>query len=338
MDINSLIQRLPKLELHVHIEGTLEPDQLFDFAHRNNVSVRYPNVEALLAAYQFENLQSFLDLYYEGTAVLVTEQDFYELTIAYMKKIASQGVVHTEIFFDPQSHTHRGIPFSTVMNGINRAVTEAEKTLGISSELILCFLRHLDEADAFEIFRQAEPYLDQIIAIGLDSSEKGHPPSGFERIFAAARSNGLLTVAHAGEEGPPEYIWEALDLLKVSRIDHGVRCLEDEALVARLVSEKMPLTVCPLSNIRLGGFPDMRSHPLKKMLERGLQVTINSDDPAYFGGYMTENFLNTQAALGLTSEDILTLGHNAVEAAFITKNRRDALHAQIDHVMHNDDL
>ncbi|WP_455379919.1 adenosine deaminase [Acidihalobacter prosperus] len=336
--MDSLIQRLPKLELHVHIEGTLEPDQLFSFARRNNVSVRYPSVEALRSAYQFKNLQSFLDLYYEGTAVLVNEQDFYELAMAYLKKVADQGVVHTEIFFDPQSHTHRGISFSTVMNGIRRALIEAEETLGISSELILCFLRHLDEADAFETLKQAEPYLDQIIGIGLDSSEKGHPPSKFERIFAAARSNGLLTVAHAGEEGPPEYIWESLDLLKVSRIDHGVRCLEDNSLVDRLVSEKMPLTVCPLSNIRLGGFPDMRNHPLKKMLDRGLQVTINSDDPAYFGGYMTENFLSTQTALGLTQEDIVKLGHNAVESAFITKKRRDTLHAQIDHLVHNDDM
>jgi len=338
VDINALIQRLPKVELHVHIEGTLEPDQLFNFAYRNNVRVRYPSVEALRSAYEFENLQSFLDLYYEGTAVLVTEQDFYELTMAYLKKVADQGVVHTEIFFDPQSHTHRGVAFTTIMNGIGRALTEAEENFGISSELILCFLRHLDEADAFETLKQAEPYFDQIIAVGLDSSEKGNPPSKFERVFAAARSNGLLTVAHAGEEGPPEYIWESLDMLHVSRIDHGVRCLKDSALVDRLVSEKIPLTVCPLSNIRLGGFPNIHNHPLKKMLDEGLQVTINSDDPAYFGGYMTENFLSTQVALGLTLKDIVKLGHNAVDSAFITKNRRDILHAQIDDLVNNDDL
>ncbi|AOV16115.1 adenosine deaminase [Acidihalobacter aeolianus] len=329
MDTGVLIERLPKVELHVHIEGTLEPEQLFAFARRNGVSVRYPDVEALRAAYRFHDLQSFLDLYYEGCAVLLTEQDFYELTLAYLRRVAAQGVVHTEIFFDPQSHTHRGVAFATVFDGISRALAEGERSLGITSRLILCFLRHLDEADAFDTLRQAEPYLDRIVAVGLDSSEVGHPPSKFERVFAAAREHGLLTVAHAGEEGPPEYIREALDLLKVSRIDHGVRCLEDDALVERLVAERMPLTVCPLSNVRLGGFAEMRDHPLKRLLDRGLCATVNSDDPAYFGGYMTENFTATQAALGLTADDILTLGRNAIEAAFLDADARERLLARV---------
>lgn len=329
MDTGALIERLPKVELHVHIEGTLEPEQLFEFARRNDVRVRYPDVESLRAAYRFHDLQSFLDLYYEGCAVLLTEQDFYELTLAYLRRASVQGVVHTEIFFDPQSHTHRGVAFSAVFNGISRALAEGERSLGITSRLILCFLRHLDESDAFDTLRQAEPYLDRIIAVGLDSSEVGHPPSKFERVFAAAREHGLLTVAHAGEEGPPEYIWEALDLLKVSRIDHGVRCLEDDALVTRLVAERVPLTVCPLSNVRLGGFAEMREHPLKRLLDHGLCATVNSDDPAYFGGYMTENFAATEAALHLGAEGILTLGRNAVEAAFLDAATRETLLARV---------
>ncbi|MEJ2654532.1 MAG: adenosine deaminase, partial [Acidihalobacter sp.] len=241
--MGALIARLPKVELHLHIEGTLEPEQLFAFAKRNGVALSHPSVEALRSAYDFHNLQSFLDLYYQGTAVLQTELDFYELTMAYLERIAAQNVVHTEIFFDPQSHTDRGIAFATVIDGITRALAEGEQRLGVSSRLILCFLRHLDEDAAFATLKQAEPYLDRIAAVGLDSSEVGHPPSKFERVFAAAREHGLLTVAHAGEEGPPEYIWEALDLLKVSRIDHGVRCVEDAKLVARLAEERMPLTV-----------------------------------------------------------------------------------------------
>lgn len=330
MDIQTLIERLPKVELHVHIEGTLEPEQLFEFARRNHVNVRYPDVESLRAAYRFTDLQSFLDLYYEGCAVLLTEQDFYELTLAYLKRAAAQGVVHSEIFFDPQSHTHRGVPFAAVFNGITRALTEGEHHLGITSELILCFLRHLDESDAFDTLRQAEPYLDRIVAVGLDSSEMGHPPSKFVRVFSAARDHGLLTVAHAGEEGPPEYIWEALDLLKVSRIDHGVRCLEDEKLVERLAAEHIPLTVCPLSNVRLGGFTEMRNHPLKRLLDQNLCVTVNSDDPAYFGGYMRENFTAAQTALDLTSDDIFTLGCNAVHAAFLDTPTQERLLKQIE--------
>ncbi len=315
--MGALIARLPKVELHLHIEGTLEPEQLFAFAKRNGVALSHPSVEALRAAYDFHNLQSFLDLYYQGTAVLQTELDFYELTMAYLERVAAQGVVHTEIFFDPQSHTDRGIAFGTVIDGIARALAEGEQRLGVSSKLILCFLRHLDEDAAFATLRQAEPYLDRIAAVGLDSSEVGHPPSKFERVFAAAREHGLLTVAHAGEEGPPEYIWEALDRLKVSRIDHGVRCVEDARLVARLAEEAIPLTVCPLSNTRLCVFPQMRDHTLKQILDLGLKATINSDDPAYFGGYMTENFEAVQQAFAFGPQELLTLSLNSVEASFL---------------------
>lgn len=316
-DMRALIARLPKVELHVHIEGTLEPEQLFAFARRNEVVLSHASVEALRAAYDFRNLQSFLDLYYQGTAVLQTERDFYELTMAYLKRAAAQGVVHTEIFFDPQTHTHRGVAFDILIDGIARALAEGEQRLGVSSKLILCFLRHLDEDDAFTTLRQAEPYLDRIAAVGLDSSEVGHPPSKFQRVFEAARGQGLLSVAHAGEEGPAQYIWEALDLLKVVRIDHGVRCVEDSRLVTRLAEEAVPLTVCPLSNTRLRVFPDMRSHTLGQILEQGLKATINSDDPAYFGGYMNENFEAVQQAFDFGPEELLTLSLNAVEASFL---------------------
>lgn len=316
-EIEALIHRLPKVELHLHIEGTLEPEQLFAFARRNQVALAYPDVDSLRAAYDFNNLQSFLDLYYQGTAVLQTEQDFYELTLAYLERVAAQNVVHTEIFFDPQSHTARGIAFGTVIDGISRALAEGEARLGVSSRLIMCFLRHLDEKDAFETLAQAEPYLDRIAAVGLDSSEVGHPPRKFERVFAAAREHDLLTVAHAGEEGPPEYIWEALDRLKVSRIDHGVRCVEDAKLVARLAEEGVPLTVCPLSNVRLKVFPDMRHHTLPRILEAGIKATVNSDDPAYFGGYMNENFEAVQQAFDFDPETWLTLSLNAAEASFL---------------------
>ncbi len=316
-DMRALIARMPKVELHLHIEGTLEPEQLFAFARRNGVVLSHPSVEALREAYRFHNLQSFLDLYYQGTAVLQTERDFYELTMAYLERVAAQNVVHTEIFFDPQSHTHRGIAMGTVVDGITRALKEGEQRLGISSKLILSFLRHLDEEDAFVTLRQAQPYLDRIAAVGLDSSEVGHPPSKFERVFAAARELGLPAVAHAGEEGPPEYIMEALERLQVMRIDHGVRVVECPGLVARLVEEAIPLTVCPLSNTRLRVFPDMKSHTLKQMMDYGLKVTINSDDPAYFGGYMTENFLAVQDAFGFDRQTLLTLGLNAVEASLL---------------------
>ncbi len=315
--LQALVEQLPKIELHLHIEGTLEPEQHFVFARRNGMTLDYPDVEALRGAYQFHNLQSFLDLYYQGTAVLRTGQDFYELTRAYLERVAHQNVVHTEIFFDPQSHISRGINFSTVIGGIGRALDEGRERLGISSRLIMCFLRHLDEMDAFEILKQAESYLDRIAGVGLDSSELGYPPAKFQRVFAAARELGLHTVAHAGEEGPPEYIWEALDLLQVERIDHGVRSVEDGRLVERLRSEGIPLTVCPLSNIRLRAYPNLKGHPLRKMLDLGLKATINSDDPAYFGGYMNENLAAVQEVFDLTPAELLTLSLNAVDAAFL---------------------
>lgn len=321
-DAGALIARLPKIELHLHIEGTLEPEQLFAFAQRNGVALGHSSVEALREAYNFHNLQSFLDLYYQGAAVLQTELDFYELTMAYLERVAAQNVVHTEIFFDPQTHTHRGIAMGTVIDGITRALAEGEQRLGVSSQLIMSFLRHLDEEDAFATLKQAEPYLDRIAAVGLDSAEVGHPPSKFERVFAATRSLGLPAVAHAGEEGPPEYIWEALDLLNVARVDHGVRSVEDPALISRLVNDAVPLTVCPLSNTRLCVFPDMQAHTLKQMLDYGLKATINSDDPAYFGGYMTENFEAVQQAFDFDTEALLTLSLNAVEASLLSNEEK----------------
>ncbi|MGA7800835.1 MAG: adenosine deaminase [Gammaproteobacteria bacterium] len=329
MDAQALVEKLPKVELHVHIEGTLEPEQLFSFARRNNVPLRHPTVEALRGAYRFTDLQSFLDLYFEGTRVLRREIDFYEMTMAYLQRAAAQRVVHTEIFFDPQCHTERGVPIATVVDGIARALDEAEARLGISSELIMCFLRHLDEASAFETLKQAEPFLHRIAAVGLDSSEAGRPPAQFARVFAAARSQGLQTVAHAGEEGPPEYIWQALDMLRVSRVDHGVRAVEDEALVSRLAEEGVPLTVCPLSNVRLGVFPDMRAHPFKRLFDAGVKVTVNSDDPAYFGGYMAENFMAVQNTFELDAGQLLTLALNAVQASFLDEDHKRRLGQQV---------
>ncbi|MDQ6709863.1 MAG: adenosine deaminase, partial [Candidatus Dormibacteraeota bacterium] len=281
---------LPKAELHLHIEGTLEPELMFALSRRNHVPVPYKSVEAVRAAYVFSDLQSFLNIYYAGCTVLVEELDFYDLASAYLERASAQGVRHAEIFFDPQTHTARGIPIETVINGLHRALDEARNRLGISASLILCFLRHLSAESAMQTLRQALPLRDQFIAVGLDSSEVGHPPSKFKQVFDVARSEGLLTVAHAGEEGPPSYIWEALDLLHARRIDHGVRCLEDDRLVDRLVADQVPLTVCPLSNVKLRVFPTLRHHNLGRMLERGLLVTINSDDPAYFGGYIDDNY------------------------------------------------
>lgn len=298
---------LPKAELHIHIEGSLEPEMMFALAQRNGLALPYDSVEAVRAAYQFENLQSFLDLYYAGAQVLQTEQDFYDLTWAYLQKCAAQAVRHSEIFFDPQTHTDRGIPFQVVLNGITQALRDGQAQLGISSALILCFLRHLSAEAAMATLEQALPYGDSFVAVGLDSSEKGHPPSKFKAVFDRARAEGFLTVAHAGEEGPPEYIWEALRLLKVSRIDHGVRCVEDPALVDYLAEHQIPLTVCPLSNVKLCVFDRMEQHNLKQLLDRGLCVTVNSDDPAYFGGYMAENFAAIESALGLTPADLVQL-------------------------------
>ena len=319
MNIKQLIQALPKAELHVHIEGTFEPELMFEISKRNRIAIPYENVEAVRQAYDFHNLQSFLDIYYAGAGVLLHEADFYDLTLAYLERCHEDNVVHTEIFFDPQTHTARGVAFETVINGIVRACREARQQWGISTRLIMCFLRHLSEESAFETLNQALPYKEHIIGVGLDSSELGHPPSKFERVFAQARAEGLLTVAHAGEEGPPEYVYEALDLLHVRRIDHGVRAEEDEALMARLIKEQMPLTVCPLSNLKLKVFPEMAKHNLLRMLQRGVLVTVNSDDPAYFGGYMNRNFEALAEALDLSAEEIKTLCANSFRASFLSE-------------------
>jgi adenosine deaminase len=321
-DLDAFIARLPKAELHIHIEGSLEPEMMLALAARNDVALPYDSVEAARAAYRFTNLQDFLDLYYQGMSVLVQEQDFYDLAMAYLRRAAAQNVRHCEIFFDPQGHTGRGVPFRTVIDGLWRALRDGEREFGITSTLIMCFLRHLDEASAERTLDEALPWRGRIIGIGLDSSEKGYPPSKFQRVFARARSLGLLTVAHAGEEGPADYVREALDLLCVRRIDHGNRALDDSALVARLAAEKMPLTVCPLSNLRLCVVPDMRAHPLRRMLQAGLRATVNSDDPAYFGGYVTENFQAVQRALDLTKEEIVTLARNSFQAAFCDEPTR----------------
>ncbi|WP_151813989.1 adenosine deaminase [Acinetobacter junii] len=318
MDQIELIRALPKAELHVHIEGTFEPELMFAIAQRNQIQIPYQSVEEVKQAYNFHNLQSFLDIYYAGANVLVHEQDFYDLAWAYFEKCAEDRVVHTEMFFDPQTHTERGVEFVTVLNGLKRAFTDAKEKLGISSQLIMCFLRHLSEEKAFETLEQALPFKDDIIAIGLDSSEVGHPPSKFERVFAKAREAGFLIVAHAGEEGPPEYIWEALDLLKVNRIDHGVRSEEDEQLMTRLIAEKMPLTVCPLSNLKLCVVKDMTEHNIRRLLQKGVHVTVNSDDPSYFGGYMNDNFIAIQQALNLSNEELKQLAINSFEASFIS--------------------
>lgn len=312
-----LIRVLPKAELHVHIEGTFEPELMFEIAQRNHIQIPYQSVEEIKQAYNFHNLQSFLDIYYAGANVLVHEQDFYDLAWAYFGKCAEDKVVHTEMFFDPQTHTERGVEFATVLNGLKRACTDAKDKLGISSQLIMCFLRHLSEEDAFKTLEQALPFKHDIIAVGLDSSEVGHPPSKFERVFAKAREAGFLIVAHAGEEGPPEYVWEALDLLRVNRIDHGVRSDEDPALLQRLIDEKMPLTVCPLSNLKLCVVDDMAEHNIHRLLKQGVHVTINSDDPSYFGGYMNDNFLAVHAALNLSNDELKQLAINSFEASFI---------------------
>ena len=313
-----LIQALPKAELHVHIEGTFEPELMFAIAQRNHIDIPYKSVDEVKQAYNFHNLQSFLDIYYAGANVLLLEQDFYDLAIAYFEKCAADKVVHTEMFFDPQTHTDRGVAFATVINGLQRACDDAKTKFGISSHLIMCFLRHLSEEAAFETLEQALPFKDQIIAVGLDSSEVGHPPAKFERVFAKAREAGFLIVAHAGEEGPPAYVWEALDLLKVNRIDHGVRSEEDEQLMARLIAEKMPLTVCPLSNLKLCVVKDMKEHNIRRLLQQGVMITVNSDDPSYFGGYMNDNFIAIQQALDLTNDEIKQLAINSFEASFIT--------------------
>ncbi len=333
MDLQNLIHSLPKAELHLHIEGTLEPELMFEIAKRNNVQLSYSSVEQLRAAYEFSNLQDFLDIYYQGAKVLIHKRDFYDLTYAYLSRVAKQNVKHVEMFFDPQTHTERGIAFSTVVEGIDEALKAAERQLGITSRLIMCFLRHLDEASAEKTLDQALPYKALITAVGLDSSEVGNPPSKFAKVFERARQQGLLAVAHAGEEGPPAYIWEALDLLKVKRIDHGVRCLEDEALVKRLSAQRIPLTVCPLSNLKLRVVKDLAQHPLKKMLSKGLCVGINSDDPAYFGGYVEQNYNATAKALNLTAEEVVQIAKNGFEATFLPETQKAAHIAALDELL-----
>ena len=308
------LNALPKAELHMHLEGSLEPELMFQLAERNRIQLPWDCVETLRSAYDFNNLQEFLDIYYQGANVLQTEQDFYDLTWAYLKKCEEQNVIHVEPFFDPQTHTARGVSMEVAITGISEALGDARDLLGISSGLILSFLRHLPEDDAFHTLQQAMPFRDLFFAVGLDSSEMGHPPSKFTNIFAKARAEGLLAVAHAGEEGPPEYVWEALDLLKVSRIDHGVRAWEDPRLMARLIEEQIPLTVCPLSNTKLRVYQDMSEHPLLQMLEQGAMVTVNSDDPAYFGGYLTENFQALHTGLGMTQQQAKRLAENSLNA------------------------
>lgn len=312
---DNFIRALPKAELHMHIEGSFEPGLMFEIARRNGIDIPFDSVEALGAAYEFENLQSFLDIYYQGMNVLRHEQDFYDLTHAYLKCAHADGVVHTEIFFDPQGHTERGVAFETVLDGISGALRDGEREFGISSRLIMCFLRHLDEDDAFRTLDQAMEHRDRIAGVGLDSSEVGHPPAKFERVFGKAREAGFVAVAHAGEEGPPAYVREALDLLQVARIDHGNRAMEAPDLIERLVEEKIPLTVCPLSNLKLCVVDDLREHPLKRMLDAGIVATINSDDPAYFGGYVLDNFRAVRDAFALTAQDIATLARNSITAS-----------------------
>ncbi len=319
------IQGLPKAELHLHIEGTLEPELMFALAKRNGVGLPYGSVEELRAAYDFGNLQDFLDLYYQGMNVLLHEQDFYDLTWAYLERAAAQNVLHTEIFFDPQAHTARGVAFSTVLDGIDRALRDGKARLGMSSNLIMCFLRHLDQDDAMKTLDQALAHKDRIVAVGLDSTEVGHPPAKFKEVFQRARDAGFLAVAHAGEEGPAAYVREALDQLGIVRIDHGNRSLDDEDLVRRLAQAKTPLTVCPLSNLKLAVVKDMKQHPLAEMINRGLFVTVNSDDPAYFGGYINENYLAVHDALGLTHDQLAAVARNSFEAAFLEESQKQAL-------------
>ncbi|MGF1682142.1 adenosine deaminase [Photobacterium minamisatsumaniensis] len=331
--MKGFVSGLPKVELHVHIEGTLEPELMFTLAKRNGIALSYDSVEAVKLAYEFDDLQSFLDLYYQGAQVLKTEQDFYDLTYAYLLRCKEEHVIHTEIFFDPQTHTQSGVSFDTVIKGIDRALIDGQEKLGISSQLIMCFLRHLSEDAAIETLRQALPYKDKIIAVGLDSSEQGHPPEKFQRVFKMAREVGFLTVAHAGEEGPANNIVKAIELLHVSRVDHGVRCTEDAQLVRQLIQSKMPLTVCPLSNTKLKVFADMSEHNIVQLLEQGVRVTINSDDPAYFGGYMNANFMAIATTFNLSKQTVAQFTEHAIEASFISDTEKSVLHERLQHYL-----
>ena len=328
--IADLACEMPKAELHIHIEGSLEPEMIFALAQRNGVVLRYRSIEELRSAYDFTDLQAFLDIYYAGASVLLQEQDFYDMTWAYLQRAHADHVVHTEIFFDPQTHTARGVPFATMIGGIERALRDATAKLGMSTALIMCFLRHLSEDDAFATLEHALPFRDKIIGVGLDSSERGHPPAKFQRVFARCRELGWHVVAHAGEEGPPAYITEALDLLEAERIDHGVRCVEDPDVVRRLAETQTPLTVCPLSNVRLRVFPSLEQHNLKALLAAKLRVTVNSDDPAYFGGYLNANLVAAVDALELSRDDIYVLGKNSFLASFIDKAEKRRLCATFD--------
>ena len=325
-----LLRRMPKAELHIHIEGSLEPELIFALAARNGVKLPYADVDELRRAYAFTNLQSFLDIYYAGASVLLHEQDFFDMAWAYLQRAAADNVVHAEIFFDPQTHTSRGVPFEAVITGLDRACRRAARELGLGASLILCFLRHLSEAEAFDTLEAALPHRDKFIGVGLDSSELGHPPEKFARVFAKCRQLGLHCVAHAGEEGPPAYVWTALDLLKVERIDHGVQSSKDPALMQRLKRERIPLTVCPLSNLKLRVFPQLADHNLKQLLDAGLVATVNSDDPAYFGGYLNENLLQVFAATGLTAAHAYQLARNSFDASFVDAGVKRRLIDQLD--------
>ena len=321
--VSNFIKKTPKSELHLHIEGSLEPELMFKLSKRNKVEIPFKSIDEIKSAYNFNNLDSFLKIYYEGSNVLITEEDFFDLTWEYIKRCKSDNIVHTEIFFDPQSHTQRGINFDTIINGINKALSKANFEFGISSKIIMCFLRHLDEEPCFEILNHALRHKDKIIGVGLDSSEKGNPPKKFKRLFETAIKEGFVTVAHAGEEGPPEYIWESLNLLKVKRIDHGVQCLSDSKLVELLKEKNIPLTVCPLSNIKLCVFDKLENHNLKKMLDKGLRVMVNSDDPAYFGGYLNTNLIETSKALNLSLEEVKVLIQNSFKSSFLDEKSKN---------------
>ncbi len=326
------IRALPKAELHIHIEGSLEPEMMFELAARNGVELRYGSVEEVHAAYAFTDLQSFLDIYYEGMAVLQTERDFHDLARAYFERAHADGVRHAELFFDPQAHTARGVPFETVVNGLHAAIEEARRALGISASLILCFLRHLPAAEAMTTLEEALPFRDRIVGVGLDSSEAGFPPQDFAAVYERARAAGLRAVAHAGEEGPPDYVWQALDLLGVERIDHGVRSEEDPALLERLVRDGVPLTMCPLSNVKLRVVDRIEDHNLGRLLDRGVRVTINSDDPAYFGGYIGDNYIAAAEALALSREEVVAIAHNSIEATFLDDAAKAELLAELERV------
>jgi len=332
-DTDSLIKRLPKCELHIHIEGSLEPEMVFALARRNGIRLPYSSVEALRQAYRFGDLQDFLNIYYQAMSVLVTEQDFYDLAWAYLERAHADNVRHVEMFFDPQGHTSRGIAFATVISGLHRAIVDAGEKLGVQASLIMCFLRHLDEADAQRTLDSALAFKDRIVGVGLDSSEKGNPPSKFKHVFARARDAGFFLTAHAGEEGPASYVWEALDVLGCARIDHGNHSIDDASLVGRLAREQVPLTMCPLSNLRLRVVDELAHHPLRRLMDKGVLVTVNSDDPAYFGGYVNQNYLAISAALGLGRGDIASVVRNGIKASLMTAADKDKALADVDRVL-----